>query len=283
MSRITAFRVAWWTVNLLFAASLACLAFAAAREWSVRQYLHGFSDAVVSASAQPDQKIEAILNWMRAGPSRAMAAKPDELSPRNPENTLNYTQLLTICGSATNAFLNLSRSSGLESRRLLLLTSDRQTKHVVAEVLVDGRWIVVDPSFRAVMRDRKGRALTRKDLQDPAKFREATSLVPNYPADYNYDRYAHVRLARLPLDGFHLRKLLESILPGWDETLDWSLFLERESFFVLVITSAFALISLALRLLLAWYADRRLRVPRFHFRQHFLRATFAFLTTPEIE
>jgi hypothetical protein len=283
MSRITAFRVAWWTVNLLFAASLACLAFAAAREWSVRQYLHGFSDAVVSASAQPDQKIEAILNWMRAGPSRAVAAKPDELSPRNPENTLNYTQLLTICGSATNAFLNLSRSSGLESRRLLLLTSDRQTKHVVAEVLVDGRWIVVDPSFRAVMRDRKGRALTRKDLQDPAKFREATSLVPNYPADYNYDRYAHVRLARLPLDGFHLRKLLESILPGWDETLDWSLFLERESFFVLVITSAFALISLALRLLLAWYADRRLRVPRFHFRQHFLRATFAFLTTPEIE
>jgi hypothetical protein len=249
----------------------------------VRQYLHGFSDAVVSASAQPDQKIEAILNWMRAGPSRAVAAKPDELSPRNPENTLNYTQLLTICGSATNAFLNLSRSSGLESRRLLLLTSDRQTKHVVAEVLVDERWIVVDPSFRAVMRDRKGRALTRKDLQDPAKFREATSLVPNYPADYNYDRYAHVRLARLPLDGFHLRKLLESILPGWDETLDWSLFLERESFFVLVITSAFALISLALRLLLAWYADRRLRVPRFHFRQHFLRATFAFLTTPEIE
>jgi hypothetical protein len=245
--------------------------------------LHGFSDAVVSASAQPDQKIEAILNWMRAGPSRAVAAKPDELSPRNPENTLNYTQLLAICGSATNAFLNLSRSPGLESRRLLLLTSDRQTKHVVAEVLVDERWIVVDPSFRAVMRDRKGRALTRKDLQDPAKFREATSLVPNYPADYNYDRYAHVRLARLPLDGFHLRKLLESILPGWDETLDWSLFLERESFFVLVITSAFALISLALRLLLAWYADRRLRVPRFHFRQHFLRATFAFLTTPEIE
>jgi hypothetical protein len=38
-----------------------------------------------------------------------------------------------------------------------------------------------------------------------------------------------------------------------------------------------------LRVLLAWYADRRLRVPRFHFREHFLRATFAFLTTPGIE
>jgi hypothetical protein len=283
MSRIIAFRVLWWAVNSLLAASLVCLVFAGAREWSVRQYLHGFSDAVVSASAQPDQKIEAILSWMRTGPPRAVATRPAELSPRNPENTLNYRQLLTICGSATNAFLNLSRSAGLQSRRLLLLTSDRKTKHVVAEVLVDGRWVVVDPSFRTVMHDRSGRALTRKELQDPAKFTEATSLVPNYPAEYNYDRYAHVRLARLPLDGFRLRKLLESVLPGWDETLDWSLFLERESYFVLVITAASAFFLLTLRLMLAWYADRRLQVSRFHFRQHFLRATSAFLTTPEIE
>ncbi len=213
------------------------LPIAAAREWSMRQYLHGFSDAVVSASEPPEQKIEAILDWMRAGPSRAEAARPDDLSPRNPENTLNYRQLLLVCGSATNAFLNLSRSAGLESRRLLLLTPEQKTKHVVAEVLVDGRWIVVDPSFRIVMRDASGRALTRKELQNPAVLGEATRVVSNYPAEYSYDRYAHVRLARLPLDGFHLRKLLESILPGWDETLDWSLLLERESYFVLVITA----------------------------------------------
>jgi hypothetical protein len=283
MYRITPFRALWWTVNFLFAASLVCLAFAAAREWSVRQYLHGFSDAVVPASEPPERKIEAILDWMKAGPSRAVASEPDELSRRNPENTLNYRQLLTVCGTATNAFLNLSRSAGLESRRLLLLTPDRRTKHVVAEVLVDGRWIVVDPSFRIVMRDGSGRTLTRKELQNPQLFKEAIASVPNYPRGHTYERYAHVRLARLPLDGFHLRKLLESVLPGWDETLDWSLFLERESFFVLVITAASAFLLLALRLMLAWYADRRLQVSRFHFRQHFLRATSAFLTTPEIE
>jgi hypothetical protein len=283
MYRITAFRALWWTINFLLAVSLVCLAFAAAREWSMRQYLHGFSDAVVSASESPEQKVEAILNWMKAGPPRAEAARPDDLSPRNPENTLNYRQLLAVCGSATNAFLNLSRSTGLESRRLLLLTPAHKTKHVVAEVLVDGRWIVVDPSFRIVMRDASGRALTRKDLQNPAVLAEATRVVSNYPAEYSYDRYAHVRLARLPLDGFHLRKLLESILPGWDETLDWSLFLERESYFVFVITAASAFLLLMLRLLLAWYADRRLQVPRFHFWQHFLRATSAFLTTPEIQ
>jgi hypothetical protein len=85
----------------------------------------------------------------------------------------------------------------------------------------------------------------------------------------------------LPLDSFHLRKLLESI-PGWDETLDWSLFLERDLYFVLVFTAAPAFLLLILRLLRAWYADRRLQAPRFHFWQHFLRGTSAFLTTPEI-
>ena len=94
MSSIHAFRTAWRAVNFLLAVSLVCLAYAAAREWSVRQYLHGFSDAVVSAAAQPEQKIEAILAWMKNGPARAEAARPDELSPRNPENTLNYRQLL---------------------------------------------------------------------------------------------------------------------------------------------------------------------------------------------
>src|SRR6202012_124373 len=114
MHRIIAFRAAWRAVNSLLAISLVCLAYAAGREWSGRQYLHGFSDAVVSAAEPPEQKIEAILDWMRAGPSRAEAASPEDLSPRNPENTLNYRQLLLVCGTATNAFLNLSRSAGLD-------------------------------------------------------------------------------------------------------------------------------------------------------------------------
>src|SRR5579859_5023405 len=167
MSRIFAFRAAWRAVNLLLAASLVCLVYAAVREWSVRQYLHGFSDAVVSVTAPPEQKVDAILQWMKAGPPRAEAARTSDLSPRKPQNTLNYRQLLVVCGSATNAFLNLSRSSGLQSRRLLLLSPDRTAKHVVAEVHLNGRWVIVDATYRAMMKDAQGRPLTRADLQDP--------------------------------------------------------------------------------------------------------------------
>lgn len=277
------FRVIWRGVNLLLVAAMVSSIYAGVREYSVRRYLDGFSDAIVPNSLPEEQKLDAILDWMRAEPSRAVAANPDELSKRNPEMTLTYSQLLNVCGTATNAFLNLVRSSDLRARRLLLLTPDNNTKHVVAEVFIGGRWIIVDPTYRVILKDAAGHFLTRKDLQDPAIFEQAVSVVPKYPREYTYDHIAHVRLARLPYVGFALRKVLSTVDPGWEEAIDWSLLLERESFFYLVLSISAILLFLLLRAVLAWYADSRLRIPRFHFREHAVRAGVAFFSTPEIK
>jgi hypothetical protein len=277
------FRAAWWGSNTLLVVAILGLMYWGVREYSVRRYLDGFSDAIVPNFLPAEQKVQAILDWMRAEPSRGVAANPEELAQRDPETTLNYQQLLNVCGTATNAFLNLARSSDLQVRRLLLLTPNRKTKHVVAEVLINERWVIVDPTYRVIMRDAAGRFLTRKELQNPAVFAEATGKIPDYRKEYSYEQFAHVRIARLPLDGLHLRRVLDSINPGWDEAVDWSLLLERESFFYLVISAAAAIFFLTTREMLAWYADRRLRIPRFHLREHMIRAGTAFVTTPEIK
>jgi hypothetical protein len=171
----------------------------------------------------------------------------------------------------------------LNVRRLLLLTPQRTTKHVVAEVLLDEKWVIVDPTYRVLMRDKHGNLLTRKDLQDPVVFAEATSAVPNYPEVYNYTTFAHVRIARLPLQGLGMRRLLDKVYSGWDELFDWSLLLERESFFVLCVFIAGSLFFLLMREVLAWYADKRWKIPRFHLRNHFARAGAAFFGAPEIK
>jgi len=252
-------------------------------EYSVRRYLEGFSDAIVPVGATPEKRVQAILDWMRTGPPRSEELSPTGLAMRDPEKTLNYQQLLTVCGTATNAFLNLARSANLPARRLLLLTADRNTKHVVAEVQLNGRWIVVDPTYRVILRNAAGEMVTRDDLKNPQTFGEAIAKIPGYPAEYNYQSYAHVRVARLPLQGFQLRPVLDRIFPGWDENLDWSLLLERESFFVLTISAWVTFLLLVLRLVLARYADRKLKMPRFHLRAHLARAGSAFFTTPEIK
>src|SRR5258708_27938975 len=136
------FRIVWRAVNVALVASLLALVYVAGWEHSVRDYLDGFGDAIVPSNATPEQRVDAILQWMRTGPPRSAEPTPTGLAVRDPETTLNYHQLLAVCGTATNAFLNLARTSDLQARRLLLLSPDRNTKHVVAGGLLCGRWIV---------------------------------------------------------------------------------------------------------------------------------------------
>ena len=276
------FRAAWWSCNLLLAVALIAVAYAGYREFAIRWYLDGFSDAIVPGIMPAEPKVQAILDWMRIEPSRA-PGNPDGLSTRDPQVTLNYQKLLQVCGTATNAFLNLAREDDLHVRRLLLLSPDGNTKHVVAEVLIGGRWIVVDPTYRAIMRDANGRLLTRADLQQQDLFAQAISSIPNYPREYTYDRVAHVRMARVPIAGRYLGRLFDAIGPSWQEAVDWSLFLERESFFYLVLASTVFLLLLAFRQILGWYADSMLRISRFHFRENLMRAGGTFFSAPEIK
>ena len=277
------FRSCWRTCNLLLAAAILATLCTGVWEYSVRQYLRGFSDAIIPEAASPQEKAQAILTWMLNGPPRLEATPALQLSPRDPEDTLNYRQLLEVCGTATNAFLNLTRSAGVESRRLLLLTPQHTAKHVVAEVHIDGRWVIVDATYRTFMKDAHGNFLTRRDLQNPAIFREAVSLIPRYIPDYSYESYAHVRLAALPLQGLRLHRVLDRVFPAWDEYVDWSLLLERRSFMYLFLSISALIFLLLLRIVLAWLADHRLRVPRFHLRANLSRATAAFFTSPEIK
>jgi len=277
------FRGVWWSANLLLLVALVAVAYSAGWEYSVRRYLSGFSDAIVPNSEPPEQQVKAILDWMRLGPARMVASNLSALDGRDPETTLNYRQLLAVCGTATNAFLNLARSGGLSARRLLLLTPQGEAKHVLAEVWIGGRWVIADPAYRMLLRDTKGGLLTREQLRNPAVFTEATSMVPDYPKEYTYEKVAHVRLARLPVRGLHLRWILDKAFPAWEDRVDWSLLLERESFFALCMSAFAFFVFLLLRSLLGCYADHRVKIPRFRLRSRFMRVGSNYIGATEIK
>ena len=265
-------RACWLAVNVLLAVSLVAVLYSVGWEFSTRSYLKGFSDAIIPASDDTEQKVEAILQWMAHGPVRRSAADPGGLAGRDPEDTLNIQQLLQVCGTATNAFVNLAQSSGLHARRLLLLDQYRSSKHVVVEVLIGDRWVVVDPSYHFVFRLPDGHFPTRTELKDPAIFRAATQSIPNYPAAYSYESTEHIRLRRIPWIGQYLRGMFDFIWPRWEESINWTLLVERESFAMLV-TSVFLLcFVLAARILLGWYCRSRLGIVRERLRDQILRA-----------
>ena len=274
-------RMCWYLANIILAVSIGLVLFSSGWEFSTRSYLKGFSDAIIPSSDTPEQKIEAILLWMQHGPARRDTLDPEVLATRNPEDTLNYKQLLEVCGTASNAFLNLALSSGLHARRLLLLDEDQRSKHVVVEILVDSRWIVVDPAFHAVLRLSDGRPATREDLRNPEIFRAAARTIPHYPTIYSYERTVHVRLTRIPLVGRFLRQALNFIWPSWEESINWTLLLERESFALLTFSILLLGFALAARLILGWYCSRKLGIARVRLRDQLARAGEVLVSDPK--
>lgn len=252
------FRVVWFGVNVLLFLSLIALVWGFAWEYSTNRYLKGFSDAIVPFSASPAQKVQAILSWMSHTPQRFGQAPPALDDDRNPTDTLNYASLLKVCGTATNAFINLADSGGLTARRLLLLDANRSTVHVVAEVLINGRWIVVDPTFHKIFRGSEGGMLTREQLAVPAVFQFATQNIPGYQPTYVFDRAVHIRLSSFGPVGRLIRDKFG--VSNWEGLPVLSLILERESLEMTILFSLIALFLLLLRTALRWYAEARLGV-----------------------
>ncbi len=266
--------------NLLLVLSVFLLLYSLGWEYSTRRYLKGFSDAIIPLAAPPEDRVEAILSWMKHGPARQDKLAPSGFDTRNPEETLNYRQLLLVCGSATNAFVNLANSSGIPARRLLLVDKNGSAKHVLAEVYLDGRWIVVDPSFRAVFRDAQGRTLTRGELGNNATFRQATQNIPGYDPDYTFDRPSHVRLSKIPVVGLRLENILDRIWPNWSDSVYWTLLLERESFAATVLACLLVLFLSLQRLVVRSYGEARLGIRSYRVREQWLRVGRAFLRPP---
>jgi hypothetical protein len=273
------FSVAQWLVEALLLLSIAATIWALGWEYSTQRYLKGFADAIVPAAGSPEQKIQAILGWMAQVKSPIVSRNVVSGPDRNPIDTLNYKSLLRVCGTATNAFINLADTAGLSARRLLLLDAREQAKHVDVEVRVNGRWVVVDPVFRKLLEAPDGTLLTRTQLLDRATLAAATRSVPNYNPNYTFERTAHIRLARLGSLGLMLEKILNRADPAWQDSTLVSLLLERESLAAVIAWILIAMFLILLRGSLRWYGEQHLQVQPVRIRERFRRAGLALIDT----
>lgn len=221
--------------------------------FSTRRYLKGFADAVVPLTGSPEEKTNALLRWFHDEPARRDMKSTGLLNDRDPVRIVQNIHLLKICGTASNAFMNLADEAGLEVRRLLLLGPSGDTKHVVVEVKLGDQWIVVNPWQGLMFKDRLGRGLTREELRNPEVFQDAISRMPRYDPTYTFEHTVHVRLERLPLVGVPLRKALNRLAPGWEESVNWSYFPENPPLWLVT----FSLFLLLLGLLGNLMAKRR--------------------------
>lgn len=257
MKKASLFQTVSFSVNVLLISSVLLTLFGMAWEYSTRWYLSGFSNAVLPYSSSPENKVAAILAWMQQGPARETDYYSDDSESRDPVDTLNYKELLSVCGTGTNAFVNLASAGGIQARRLLLLDSQGlNTNHVVAEVHLGGRWVIVDPTFHAILKDSAGRFLTREELAHPDILHDATQNLPGYDPSYNYEHTAFIHFAGLPLVGPFLQAKLNSVLLSWQESVNWAVILERQSNATLFAGISLLCFAICLRRAICWYGRK---------------------------
>jgi hypothetical protein len=254
------FRPLWRLVNASVILLALLLPLTAAWEFSTRQYLKGFAIGIVPPDGGSQGRVITIMSWIEDNSARKGATDTNLLTVRDPENTLNSGKLLSICGSATNAFVNLAGASGVPARRLLLLNPGGTANHVVAEVELNGHWYVVDPVFRIIPRGSSGQWLMASDLRDSATLASVTRNLPAYRSDYNYLRTAHLRFGRVPILGPLAGRILARLWPGWDGAIFWTLLTERESFAAFIGAAILLFGFLVLRIIIKTYGLSRLKI-----------------------
>lgn len=235
------------TSTVVFLLGLLLFADGVVKTYSSHRYLKGFADAIVPLNGSAEEKSEALLAWFRHTPSRSGTLVQGTSDLRDPVYIVQNERLLKICGSASNAFLNLADAGGLTTRRLLLFGPSGGTAHVVVEVKWDDRWVVVDPQHAAVFTDAAGRPLTRDELRDPAVFQDAISRIPGYSSLYTFQHTAHLHLKRIPFLGALVERALNRFSPGWDNALDWGYVPENPSLWPILLSLPLLLLAILLR------------------------------------
>jgi hypothetical protein len=240
-------RVTRIAARVLIVSALILFAYSLAWNFSTRRYLKGFADAIVPLGASPQEKTEALTEWFHHEPQRIAYVATEStglLHDRDPVTIVQNARLLKICGSASNAFMNLADVAGLKVRRLLLLDQSGGAVHVVAEVQWGDRWVVVNPQQGLVFKDHLGRGLTKEELRDPEVFRDAISRMPGYSSTYTFERTHHIRLERIPILGELLRGLLDHVAPGWEESINWGYFPENPSLWLMLVSLPLLLLGI---------------------------------------
>jgi hypothetical protein len=276
VTRRWVFNAMWFLVNTLLPVSFLLFSWGLVNESSARAYLKGFVDAVVPLNGSPQQKVEAILAWMSHPPAR-LDSPPLEIaeSYRNPVDDLSYSELLEHCGTSASILIAAADRLGIKARRLLLLDENNDVVHVTTQLLIDGRWVVVDAAHRTFMRDAHGRLLTKEELRVPQTFQEAVSNIPGDNPICRFDRTAHVHIDGIPLVGRLLRRVLDRVDPGWDDSLFLSQVVSRTSLAQVVLSLPLLIFCIAARAALGWYGAKRWGIRRVRLQDRLARAAKA--------
>jgi hypothetical protein len=102
-----------------------------------------------------------------------------------------------VCGSYTHVLALALKSAGFPVRIAQMRCGDRWSCHILLETRIDGRWVVMDPSFDLAFRNRDGTLASFSQVRrDWARHRD--NLPAEYPLEYAYEDVRYTNWDKVP-------------------------------------------------------------------------------------
>lgn len=123
--------------------------------------LRDVSGRVTTDPRDDVSKLRALVDWTHEN-VRPQYAAPDRLVADNVYSIVRRG--FGDCDQSAHVFATLATLVGYDARLLFLFDEIGSSPHTIAQVLFEGRWIMVDPWLGVLPTDRAGHPLTVEDL-----------------------------------------------------------------------------------------------------------------------
>lgn len=129
---------------------------------------------LVATATSDRARLEAMMNWAHEN-VRPQYAAPGRIVRDNFYDIVRRG--FGFCDQTAHVFATLATYAGYDSRLWFLINDEGVSPHAVAEVLIEGHWVVVDPWQGVVWKSTDGRLATIADA------------TPELLATWGYDRW----------------------------------------------------------------------------------------------
>lgn len=200
--------------------------------WVEADYENRLYDALVANALKTPSSMsrqEKVLALMQTTHTTVVTREPlfRDIAIRGVHAVLlrsGDTELLQAdgsCGSCAHIFAEACQRIGIPVRCCQLSDSRDQTEHVIAEALVDGRWVVVDPLFPQVFHDSSGKLVGCAEVN--ANWEYYKNQAPKYREfGYQFGNVRYTNWSKIPVVMPMVRELLKWIF-GEQRTNTFSL------------------------------------------------------------
>lgn len=115
------------------------------------------------------------------------------------------------CGSYSYVLAKLLISKGINTRIGQMKCGDKWGCHVIVEAKINDKWIILDPTYNLVFRNKNNQIVGFKELHN--NFNKFKSQTPShYPEEFTYDDIRYTNWNRMALLSKTIKKVLKIFL-----------------------------------------------------------------------